>query len=125
SLLKNPEFALHDENWSAWDKVNSSLDVNGKRFWVAGPDEKGTALRVVRESVKGEHGETGLVQPLDWDVSGCRHLWLSALVRVDYADLSGGGTLGSVYPMMLRAKYQGPAENSLIPGAVGRAYSIA
>ena len=123
TLLKNGDFSQHDEGWVAWDKPNSALDVNGKRFWVPGPDERGTALRVVRESVKSEHGETGLIQPLDRDVSGFRHLWLKAMVRVDYADLSGGGTLGSEYPMMLRVKYEGPAENSLIPWAVGLYYS--
>jgi hypothetical protein len=35
----------------------------------------------------GEHGETGLKQKLDRDVSGFRHLWLRAWARVDYADL--------------------------------------
>src|SRR5262249_14777447 len=71
----------------------------------------------------GEHGETGLVQKLDRDVSGFRHLWLQAMVRVDYADLSGGGTLGSEYPMMLQVKYEGPVENTLNPWAVGFYYS--
>jgi hypothetical protein len=123
SLLSNSNFAQHDQNWIAWDRPNSPLDVNGKRFWVQGADEGSTALRVVRESVKREHGETGLVQPLDTDVSGFRHLWLKAMVRVDYADLSGGGTLGSEYPMMLRVKYEGPVEGSLIPWAVGLYYS--
>ena len=122
-LLSNSNFAQHDQNWIAWDRPNSPLDVNGKRFWVPGPDEGSTALRVVRESVKGEHGETGLIQPLDRDVSGFRHLWLTAMVRVDYADLSGGGTLGSEYPMMLRVKYEGPVENSLNPWSVGLYYS--
>lgn len=122
-LLSNSNFVQHDQNWIAWDRPNSPLDVNGKRFWVQGPDEGSTALRVVRESVKGEHGETGLIQPLDKDVSGFRHLWLTAMVRVDYADLSGGGTLGSEYPMMLRVKYEGPVENSLNPWSVGLYYS--
>jgi hypothetical protein len=82
-----------------------------------------SALRVMRDSVKSEHGETGLVQRLNRDVSGFRHLWLTALVRVDYADLSGGGTLGSEYPMMLRMNYEGPVENSQPNWAVGFYYS--
>jgi hypothetical protein len=123
SLLANSNLAQRDQNWIAWDRPNSPLDVNGKRFWVQGADEGSTALRVLRESVKAEHGETGLIQPLDRDVSGFRHLWLKAMVRVDYADLSGGGTLGSEYPMMLRVKYEGPVENSLIPWSVGLYYA--
>jgi hypothetical protein len=123
SLLANSNLAQRDQNWTAWDRPNSPLDVNGKRFWVQGADEVSTALRVLRESVKGEHGETGLIQPLDRDVSGFRHLWLKATVRVDYADLSGGGTLGSEYPMMLRVKYEGPVEGSQIPWSVGLYYA--
>jgi hypothetical protein len=126
SLLANADFGLHDQNWQAFDVPNSPLDVNGTRFWVPGPPELGsqsTALRVSRESSKAEHGETGLVQKLDRDVSGFRHLWLKAYVRVDYADLSGGGTLNSEYPMMLQLKYEGPAEGTQYPWAVGFYYS--
>jgi hypothetical protein len=123
ALLTNGDFNQHDQDWSALDKPNSPLDVNGNRLWVSGPNDAGAALRVVRESVKGEHGETGLIQKLNKDVSGFRHLWLTAMVRVDYADLSGGGTLGSEYPMMLGLDYEGPNENSLYPWAVGFYYS--
>ena len=78
----------------------------------------------LRQSIKLEHGETGLVQSLNnVDVSGYRHLWLQAWARVDYSDLSGGGTLGSEYPMMFRIKYEGPVEGSFIPWAIGLFYS--
>jgi hypothetical protein len=125
-LLVNSDFNLHDQNWEPLDIPNSQLDVNGNRLWVTGPSDSSPALpalRVVRVSAKGEHGETGLIQKLDRDVSGFRHLWLTAFVRVDYADLSGGGTLGSEYPMMLSMKYEGPAEATLYPWAVGFYYS--
>ena len=127
SLLLNADFGLHDQNWEPLDVPNSRLDVNGQRFWVPGPEITGnvggTALRVVRESAKGEHGETGLIQKIDKDVSGFRHLYVRAMVRVDYADLSGGGTLGSEYPMMIRVKYEGPVENSRPDWTVGFYYS--
>jgi len=125
-LLLNSDFALNDQNWTPLDQPNSALDVNGQRFWVAGPEEAGvqtTALRVLRDSLKGEHGETGLVQKVDRDVSGFRHLWLRAWVRVDYADLSGGGTLGSEYPMMLQMQYEGPVEGSRNPWSIGMYYA--
>jgi hypothetical protein len=125
-LLANADFGLHDQNWQSWDIPNSPLDVNGTRFWVPGPPDlssQSTALRVLRESSKAEHGETGLIQKLDRDVSGFRHLWLKAYVRVDYADLSGGGTLNSEYPMMLQLKYEGPAEGTQYPWAIGFYYS--
>jgi hypothetical protein len=123
-LLGNPDFTQHDQGWQALDVPNSALDVNGTRTWVPGPNDTGTALRLQRNSVKSEHGETGLVQTLNnIDVSGYRHLWLQAWVRVDYADLSGGGTLGSEYPMMFRLKYEGPVEGSIIPWAIGLFYA--
>ena len=121
TLLANSDFALHDQNWTPWDKLNGP-DVIGQRSWVAGPPDVSTdvaALRVVRVSRSGEHGETGFTQKLDQDVSGFRHLWLRAWVRVDYADLSGGGTLGSEYPMMLQMQYEGPVEGSQNPGPSG------
>jgi hypothetical protein len=122
-LLANADFAQRDQGWQALDVPNSALDVNGTRSWVPGPEDTGSALRVARQSVKFEHGETGLVQQLNLDVSGYRHVWLQAWVRVDYADLSGGGTLGSEYPMMFRLKYEGPVEGSFIPWAIGLYYS--
>ncbi|TME92782.1 MAG: hypothetical protein E6I52_25145 [Chloroflexi bacterium] len=126
-ILLNSDFSKRYDNWQAWDEgvgqPNSPLDVNGQRFLVAGPDDGSIALRVYRESVKAEHGETGLVQKLNQQVSGFRHLWLKAMVRLDYADLSGGGTLGSEYPMMLQVKYEAPGENTLIPWVVGLYYS--
>ena len=112
SLLPNGIFAQHDDGWQPYDKLNGELDVSGTREWVSGPDSllgyPTTALRLHRQSVKQQHGETGLVRSLDVDVSGFRHLWLRAWVRVDYADLSGGGQLGSEYPMMLQVDIEAP-----------------
>jgi hypothetical protein len=122
ALLANGDFAQRDDGWERHDVVLGA-DVAGQRFWVPGPDEAGrplTALRVLREQSSGEHGETGLLRTLDIDVSGYRHLWLNAWVRVDRASLSGGGYLGSEYPMMLQMSYEGPVEGSEAgPWAIG------
>ena len=125
TLLANSDFALHDQDWTPWDKLNGP-DVIGQRSWVAGPPDvspDSAALRVNRVSRSDEHGETGLIQKLDLNVSGFRHLWLRAWVRVDYADLSGGGTLGSEYPMMLQMQYEGPVEGSQNPWSIGMYYA--
>jgi hypothetical protein len=122
-FLVNAGFMVHEQGWQAIDGPdNPLLDVNGIREWVSGP-ESSTALRVLRRSVRSEHGETGLAQTLDRNVSGFRHLWLRAWVRVDYADLSGGGTFGSEYPLMFRIKYEGPSEGSYYPWYVGMFYA--
>jgi hypothetical protein len=124
-LLANSDFAQHDQNWEPLDVLNTNVDVNGSRFWVPGPSDgpPSTALRVVRQSLKAEHGETILFQKLDRDVSGFRHLWLQAMVRVDFADLSGGGTLNSEYPMMMRIKYENPVEGTRPDWSIGFYYS--
>ena len=116
-LLPNGDFSRQDDGWQRHDvPSNPLIDVNGQRFWATGPEIDRTrraALRVVRENSRQEHGETGLIRDLDnLDVSGFRHLWIKAMVRVDSASLSGGGYIGSEYPMMLRMTYEGPREGS-------------
>lgn len=127
SLIPEGNFAQHDEGWQAHDKVNGEQDVIGVRQWVSGPDAilgyPTTALRVYRESVKQQHGETGLIHKLDADVSGFRHLWLRAWVRVDYADLSGGGQLGYEYPMMFQVQIESPVVNNRADWVIGFYYA--
>ena len=48
-LLANSDFGLHDQNWAPYDKPNiPGLDVNGQRFWVAGPRTAPDADRAAR-----------------------------------------------------------------------------
>lgn len=51
------------------------------------------------------HGESGLAQDLDRDVRDYVNLRLRADVRADHQSLSGGGTAGTEYPLMLRLTY--------------------
>lgn len=108
-LLQNGDFSAQTSGWQPYDKIDGPNDVDGQRSFIPGPVIDGqpfTALQVVRQSVTLAHGETGLRQNLDLDVSGYRHLYVTAWVRVDSASLSGGGQLGSEYPMMLSVDYE-------------------
>ena len=61
-----------------------------------------------RETADGatdRHGESGIVQELDRDVRDYVNLRLRADVRADFQSLSGGGTAGTEYPLMLRLTY--------------------
>jgi hypothetical protein len=114
-LLKNGAFARRADGWEAIDVQNGPRDVDGERHFGPGPVVEGRpvpSLRFVRDSVNLAHGETGVRQPLDVNVAGYRKLFLEAWVRVDRASLSGGGQLGSEYPMMLRIQYEGAPEGS-------------
>lgn len=115
-LLANGDFSQRAVGWEPIDVPrDGSQDTRGVRRFVEGPIVDGrptTAMQVVRQSVRNEHGRTGLQQVLNLDVSGYRSLWIEALVRVDSHSLSGGGVVGSEYPMMLLLQYEGPAEGS-------------
>jgi len=114
-LLQNGDFAQQDQDWQTHDVQTGPRDVDGLRYWTDGPVVAGVqmpALRIVRTSIADAHGETGLTQKMNLDVSGYRNLWLRAWVRVDSQKLSGGGQGGSEYPLMFVLKYEGSAENS-------------
>ena len=70
-----------------------------------------TALRVTRTSDLQTHNETGVVQELNADVSVYPEVILSGLVKVRAASLSGGGYLGTEYPLMVRLRYRDAAGN--------------
>lgn len=125
TLLRNGSFTRRAEDWLPHDLQSGPRDVDGQREFLEGPMIDGqslASLRIVRQSVAGAHGETGLRQPLDLNVSGFRNLWVEAWVRVDGASLSGGGQLGSEYPMMLSLDYEGTREGSR-PGWVHSFYT--
>ena len=67
-----------------------------------------TAVWFERQTLDGStdrHGESGIVQDLDRDVRDYVNLSLRADVRTDRQTLSGGGTAGTEYPLMLRLTY--------------------
>ena len=61
--------------------------------------------RQTADGATDRHGESGLVQELDRDVRDYVNLSLRADVRTDRQTLSGGGTAGTEYPLMLRLTY--------------------
>ena len=65
----------------------------------------GVAVRFTRQSASQTHNETGIQQVLTRDVSGARQVILDGWLKIDDASLSGGGYLGSEYPVMIRVKY--------------------
>ncbi|MBI2756312.1 MAG: hypothetical protein HYX52_06355 [Chloroflexi bacterium] len=126
SLFDNGDFARQADGWETIDVQNGPPDTDGERYFVPGPTVDGqplSALRILRNSIALSHGETGLRRPLDVDVSGFRSLYVEALIRVDSASLSGGGQVGSEYPMMLRVQYEGVREGTRPDWLVGFFYA--
>lgn len=51
------------------------------------------------------HGEAGVTQIINRDIRDLAELHIRARVRVDYQGLSGGGSLGTEYPIMIKLFY--------------------
>jgi hypothetical protein len=108
NLLRNSDFARQFQGWSMLDRNEPGRpDVGGTRRLteelIAG--RRVQAMRITRETDKDTHNETGIAQDINRDVSAYRNLAVTAWVKVNSASLSGGGYLGSEYPLMLRINY--------------------
>ncbi|HLH23873.1 MAG TPA: FecR domain-containing protein [Chloroflexota bacterium] len=114
NLITNGDFAADLAGWQARDTQEPNRpDRLGVRTIEQEPLDgvPHAALRVSRQSRFQTHNETGLVQPLNADVSVYPRLVLSARVKVRSASLSGGGYLDTEYPLMFRLRYRDAAGN--------------
>ena len=106
NVVRNGHFTDQMQDWEQWEDLEQGRpDVRGQMEVVSlSGSGGGKALRIRRNSARDAHNETGLRQRLDRDVGGARALRIEARLRVDDASLSGGGYLGSEYPIMLRVR---------------------
>jgi hypothetical protein len=86
------------------DQGGDGGDVNGSAGVVMQGDRR--AVQIRREGSNRNSSITGIRQIIDRDVSDYRSLILSADVRVEGHDLSGGGYLSSEYPLIVRIRYK-------------------
>ncbi len=101
-----PPYAREGPGWYFFDEQTAS-DARGQ-IAVEVPRDSGApgvALRFTRQSASQTHNETGVRQIIHRDVAGAHSMMLDLWVKVDYALLSGGGYLGSEYPVMIRIRY--------------------
>jgi len=114
NLVANGDFSAGLDGWRVHDVQEANRpDRPGERSVVRESVDgvAHSALRVVRSSRFDTHNETGVEQDLHVDVSVYPRVVLSALVKVQSASLSGGGYLGTEYPMMLGLRYRDAAGN--------------
>lgn len=91
--------------WKCYsDQGGDGGSINGSIGVVDAGDRR--AVRIYRSGSQRNSAITGIRQVVDRDVSDFRTLKLSADVRVDTQDLSGGGYLSSEYPLILRIRYR-------------------
>jgi hypothetical protein len=107
NVLLNGDFAARFLGWQPWDdREQGRPDVPG-HVDIVEPVEANAparALRISRESAIDAHNETGLRQSVGADVRGAKEIVVEARVKLDLASLSGGGYLGSEYPLMMRVR---------------------
>lgn len=112
NLVSNGDFAAGLAGWQPRDTQEANRpDKLGERAIVQTVIDgvPRAALHVRRQSAFQTHNETGLIQQLNAEVSVYPRVVLSALVNVRYASLSGGGYLGTEYPLMFRLRYRDTA----------------
>ena len=102
NLVVNGEFAKGLEGWQ-WGNREAEEPVLG-----AVQPELADGLPAVRFLRTGatKHAETFLVQNVNADVTDFRSLKLGLDLKLVDQSLSGGGWLGSEYPLMIKVKYR-------------------
>ena len=108
NLVRNGDFGRQFQGWTMVDKGEPGRpDVGGHRRLadetIAGRTLQ--ALQITRDSPNDAFNETGVLQEINQDVSAYRNVTFTAWIKVNYASLSGGGYLGSEYPVMVRVNY--------------------
>lgn len=108
NILQNGDLAQGFAFWEPIDiRERGRQDVLGNRELtnelIAG--RRTSALHVFRDTQRDTHNETGLVQEVSRDVSAYRFVNLSGWVKINSASLSGGGYLGSEYPILFRVNF--------------------
>ena len=114
NLVANGDFTAGLEDWRPRDTQEANRpDRLGERSVEVASVQGAprSTLRVTRSSRFETHNETGVEQDLNADVAVYPRVLLSAVVKVDAASLSGGGYLGTEYPLMLRLRYRDAAGN--------------
>jgi hypothetical protein len=107
NVVQNGEFRRSFEGWDPWEEREQGRPDLPGHLEILQPSDAGApvrALHITRTSERDAHSDTGLRQVIGRDVAGARAIRIEALVRVDQASLSGGGYLGSEYPLMLRVR---------------------
>lgn len=113
-LVLNGDFGQLDVGWTKKIDVEAGRrdDLYGQTFFLSAPE--GPAVRFVRRGSKNSHGENILYQAINRDVSDFVSLKLSVDFRLIYQSLSGGGYLGSEYPLLVQVTYRDDAGNQYI-----------
>ena len=105
-LVYNGDFTQGLDGWRTGNVAGfrEGSDVPGIQELIS--DEGRLASHFVRKGSRGTHSETFVYQDLDKDLSDYKDLRLSLDLRIKNQNLSGGGYLGTEYPVLVRLTYR-------------------
>lgn len=103
-LAANGRFQDGLARWS-WDNRDVSPKSQLGKAEIVSTDI-GNAVRFIRTDSNSSHGETYIHQDINQDVSDFRSLQLFLQLKLESQSLSGGGYMGSEYPLMVRINYR-------------------
>ena len=106
-LVLNGDFHQRDVGWTSTVEVEAGRrdDILGATTFLT-EAEGGPGVYFVRKGSANSHGENSISQSLDRDVSDFVSLRLSLDFKLLYQSLSGGGYLGSEYPLLVSIIYR-------------------
>ncbi|MBI4301635.1 MAG: FecR domain-containing protein [Chloroflexi bacterium] len=116
-LVTNGDFSQGLNGWRMGNILGfpQGRDVEGTAGLIL--EDGRPALRFFRQGSQGSHCETYIYQDMGKDVSEFSSLRLSLQLKLVYHNLSGGGYMGSEYPVFVRINYlTNQGENSKVYG---------
>ena len=116
-FVNNGDFGRGLDGWQSGNSpgFKEGADVMGVHAVTV--DEGRLAVRFRRVGSKGTHDETYLYQEIGTDITDYTELLLSLEMRLAYQSLSGGGYVGSEYPLLVQVKYRtAKSEDAVVYG---------
>jgi hypothetical protein len=93
------------EGWRVYnDQGGDGGNVDGTATVIPAGDRN--AVRFYRTNSLNNHGETGIIQQVNKDVSDYLSIKLRLDIKLVYQSLSGGGDQSSEYPVIVRINYK-------------------
>jgi len=113
-LIKNGNFASGLDGWTAANRGEEEPVLGSTQLVV----QDGRDVVVFSRTGAVKHCETYLYQPLDVDITDFDSVKLRLDLKLINQSLSGGGVLGSEYPLLIRLNYRDVYnnENTFVKG---------
>lgn len=106
-LVFNGDFSWGLQGWRSGNNLGFQEGQDHGGQVTLEPGSRGQpVVRFLRQSSKSTHAETWLVQEIERDVSDLSTLTLTATFRINNQSLSGGGYMGTEYPVIIRLNYR-------------------